>query len=285
MRPRPPRHRSRPCRTWRATAASLSVGSWLGPAASWEAARMSKKPRGRKPAVRRIRVDAPGPARTSASALRPELRRVIELARDLPQLADPMDAEMLTGRALTEAALSVSSTPMHAPLPPGMTVTLPGPLPDPPTAPDPSALTFDGSTEHALWGGVIDHAAATPSRRSLALLRAMAVLVPDAPTAAQAAAQADALAASDVPEPPLDASHSRPRARRMLDRRRPGSFGLRHRSLRPPVRRSTARDRGVHRSHDGRSSQERVRHSQTRRAAGAVLLGTRSASGSAPAGR
>jgi len=147
-------------------------------------------------------VNAAGPARTSASALRPEVRHVIEQARDLPQLADPMDAEMLTGRALTEAALSVSSTPMHASLPPGMALTFSGPLSDPPTSPDPSALTFDGSTEHALWSAVIDHAAATPSRRSLALLRAMAVLVSDAPTAAQAATQADVLAASDVPEPP-----------------------------------------------------------------------------------
>jgi hypothetical protein len=49
---------------------------------------------------------------------------------------------------------------------------------------------------------VIDHAAATPSRRSLALLRAMAALLPDAQAAAQAAAQADVLAADDVPEPP-----------------------------------------------------------------------------------
>jgi len=67
------------------------------------------------------------------------VRRVIEQARDLPQLADPMDAEILTGRALTEAALSVSSTPLHASLPPGMSLTFDDPLPDRSTAPDPSA--------------------------------------------------------------------------------------------------------------------------------------------------
>jgi hypothetical protein len=92
------------------------------------------------------------PQRTPVPSLTPAQQAVVDAARQLPQLTDPLEVEI---------ALSASVAPSQD---------------------DP-------------WAGVIANAAAVPSRRSLALLRAVAAMVPGS----SAAAEADKLA--DVPEP------------------------------------------------------------------------------------
>lgn len=121
--------------------------------------------------------------------------------RDAPQESDPLRVELMVGTALTEAALLDSSTPYLDELPTGLLLMVDKDDPHKPGLTDPRALRFDASTEHGLWDSVIQAAAGAPSRRSLALLRAAAVLLPDAGVAARAAAAADELAASGLAQP------------------------------------------------------------------------------------
>lgn len=105
---------------------------------------------------RRTPIRKPIPVKSHRGALpplTPAQRAVVDAARQLPQLTDPLDVEV---------ALSAAVAP---------------------------ALDED------VWPGVIANAVAVPSRRSLALLRAVAVLVPGS----GAAAAADGL--GDLPEP------------------------------------------------------------------------------------
>jgi hypothetical protein len=147
----------------------------------------------RKPIPAGVHTSRPGPV------LSPEQRHVVNTTRDLPQFTEPFDAEMTVASALTEAAAQNSTTPF-GPVLPGMSFMYPDGLPKPKDR-DLLALTFDGSGEHALWTAVIEHAAAVPSRRGLALLRTMAVVIPDTVIAKHAASQADTLARSGTPEP------------------------------------------------------------------------------------
>ncbi len=105
---------------------------------------------------RRPIVPATGP-RARAVALDPAQQAVIDAARQLPQLADPLDVEV---------AISASVGPLPAGREP--------------------------------WDVVIEHAVAVPSRRSLALLRALAALLPE-PVAGLARDEADRI--TGVPEP------------------------------------------------------------------------------------
>ena len=136
---------------------------------------------------------------TPQAPVRTELRVALDLARDLPQLTDPMRAEYHASAALTEAAVSVSSTAWVEELPPGTLVK-----PDrrrKPGLTDPRAMRFDGSTEHELWTGLADAIVAAPTRRGLALLCAMAVVLPDGTIAGTARQRAAQLAGGGLPRP------------------------------------------------------------------------------------
>ncbi len=151
---------------------------------------MSKKVR--KAVVRKPIPAVRRPTRPAVD-LPPEQRHVVDIARDLPQITDPLDAEMITGAALTEAALWNSSTP-YGPRLPAMSLLSP-------KGPDESSLTFAGKGEQELWTALIGSAVAVSSRRSLALLRGMAAVLPDHDVASNATAEADKLAAAGIAEP------------------------------------------------------------------------------------
>lgn len=151
---------------------------------------MSK--RASKAVVRKPIPAARRPTRPAVD-LPPEQRHVVDIARDLPQITDPFDAEVIIGAALTEAALWNSSTP-YGPRLPAMSLLSP-------EGPDESSLTFEGKGEQELWTELIDFAVKVPSRRSLALLRGIAAVLPDHDVARNAAAEADKLAATGIAEP------------------------------------------------------------------------------------
>jgi hypothetical protein len=96
-----------------------------------------------------VRKPIPVKSHRAAPPLTPAQQAVVDAARQLPQLTDPLDVEV---------ALSAAVAP---------------------------ALDED------VWPGVVANAVAVPSRRSLALLRAVAVLVPESDASTHADQLAD----------------------------------------------------------------------------------------------